>query len=230
MSDFSEIGYYISVLLIPIVTAIILHEAAHGWMANRLGDDTAKRLGRVTLNPIPHIDPLGTILIPGLLILAGSPFVIGFAKPVPVAFHRLNNPKRDMIWVALAGPGSNILLGTIAAFLLHLTAGGQSDVAQWIATNLQYALLFNAILAVFNMLPVPPLDGGRVLTGLLPRPYDYQFAQLERYGLFILLGIIFLVPFLAGSLGLDFNPIASILMPATSAISEFLLRITGLFV
>ncbi|MEO1018862.1 MAG: site-2 protease family protein [Pseudomonadota bacterium] len=228
MSDFSEIGYYISVLLVPILSAIILHEAAHGWMANRLGDDTAKRLGRVTLNPIPHIDPLGTILIPGMLLLAGSPFVIGFAKPVPVAFHRLNNPKRDMIWVALAGPGSNILLGTVAAFFLHFVIGAQSDVGEWIATNLQFALLFNAILAVFNMLPIPPLDGGRVLTGLLPKPYDYQFAQLERYGLFILLGIIFLVPFLAQSMGVDFNPIASILMPATNVIREFLFNITGL--
>ncbi len=227
MPDFSQIGNALSVMLIPLVLAIVLHEAAHGWMANRLGDDTAKRLGRVTLNPIPHIDPMGTLLIPGMLLLAGSPFIIGFAKPVPVAFHRLNNPKRDMIWVALAGPGSNVILGLLAAFLLHIFAGGDSRVAAWITQNLQFALIFNCILAVFNMLPIPPLDGGRILTGLLPKPYDYQFAQLERYGLFILLGVIFLVPFLAQALGFAFNPIASILLPLTNGLAGLLLQLSG---
>ncbi len=229
MSELSEIGHTISIVLIPIITAITLHEAAHGWMANRLGDDTAKRLGRVTFNPIPHIDPLGTIIIPGLLLLAGSPFLIGFAKPVPVAFHRLNNPKRDMIWVALAGPLSNILLGLIAAFFLHIFYAGQSEMAQWIDANLRFALIINALLAVFNMLPIPPLDGGRVLTGLLPKPYDYKFAQIERYGLFILLGLIFVVPFLAQSMGLPFNPFASILLPMADTVQIFLLNVTGIF-
>lgn len=208
MADLASIGHTISIWLIPIVTAISFHEAAHGWVANRLGDDTAQRLGRVTLNPIKHADPIGTFALPGFLVAVGSPFIIGFAKPVPVAFHRLDNPKRDMIWVALAGPGINIILAFLCALVLHVV-----PYQSWLWQNLENALFINIVLACFNMLPIPPLDGGRVVTGLLPPRLAWRFAQVERVGLLLLLALIFVVPFVAAALGLPFNPLAAVLMP-----------------
>ena len=154
----------------PVVTAITLHEAAHGWMADRLGDDTARRLGRVSFNPISHVDPFGTLVLPGILLLLGSPFLFGWAKPVPVAFHRLRNPKRDMVWVALAGPGINIAAGASPRPCCCIRCGRctTADLPLWVCQNLENAIFVNIVLACFNMLPIPPLDGGRVLTGLLP--------------------------------------------------------------
>lgn len=188
----------IAVIALPLLFAITVHEAAHGWMAARCGDDTATVLGRVTLNPIPHIDPFGTILLPlGLYITTG--FVIGWAKPVPVNFARLRNPRKDMALVALAGPGSNILMMLAWAALLKVVSFTGGTIA-WAVVPLSYmamaGILINAILATLNMLPILPLDGGRIVASLLPADLSEAFSRLEPYGMIVL--IVLLV---AGVLG-----------------------------
>jgi Zn-dependent protease len=178
------------------VIAITLHEAAHGFVAWRLGDDTAYRQGRVSFNPLKHIDPFGTILVPAVLLLSGARFLFGWAKPVPVNFGRLRRPLSDMVWVAAAGPGINLALAVASAFLLHATVMLPDSAGRWAQANLVNSLQLNVVLAVFNMLPVPPLDGGRIAVGLLPRPLALRLAGLERYGLFIILGGLFILPML----------------------------------
>ena len=160
--------YTLSVWVLPLVIAITFHEAAHGFVAHRLGDNTAWQLGRVSFNPLKHIDPFGTLILPGILLLSHAPFLFGYAKPVPVNFRNLNHPRIDMVWVAIAGPATNILLALLAAFAFHGLGLVPDNTAQWVADNLKNALIINVILAVFNMLPIPPLDGGRVAVGLLP--------------------------------------------------------------
>ena len=158
----------ISVWLLPLLFAITFHEAAHGYVARFLGDHTASQLGRVSLNPIRHIDPFGTVLLPGLLLLAHSPFLFGYAKPVPVNFRALRHPRMGMVLVAAAGPATNIALAIAAALSFHLVAYLPPTAAQWTALNLKNAVVINAVLAVFNLFPLPPLDGGRIAVGLLP--------------------------------------------------------------
>ncbi len=205
MDQLSHTILMFSVWALPVLIAITFHEAAHGWMAWKLGDDTAYRLGRVTFNPIRHVDPVGTLIIPGMLLVFGSPFLFGYAKPVPVAFYRLRNPRWDMIWVAAAGPGINILLACLSAALFNFI-GFLPDVAQqWTALVIEKSIIINLILATFNMIPIPPLDGGRIAVGLLPRPFARRLDQVEPYGFFIVLGLIFILPMLGGELGLNLN-------------------------
>jgi Zn-dependent protease len=214
--------------IIPLILAITLHEAAHGYAALRFGDDTALRAGRISLNPIRHIDPFGTLLMPGLLLLAsGGQFTFGYAKPVPVNFGRLRNPKRDMIWVAAAGPGMNILLGIIAGVLFHLVPYAPDFTAGWFRENLINLLEINCILAVFNMIPIPPLDGGRVAVGILPRPLAFQLQRFERWGMFLIIGVVFLLPFIGSKLGLDLNILPWLLGPPVDFLANLIATITG---
>ncbi len=195
-----------SVWTIPILLAITLHEAAHGWVALRLGDDTAYRLGRVTFNPFRHIDPFGTVLLPALLLFAsGGRMMFGFAKPVPVNFARLRRPRRDMVLVAAAGPATNLALAVVSAALFHVVPFLSGDVARWVAENLSNSIWINLLLCVLNLLPIPPLDGGRIAVGLLPPPLAMRLARLERLGIIIILGAVFILPWIGGMLGVDLN-------------------------
>lgn len=206
--DIASLGHALSVWLLPIILAITLHEAAHGWAADRLGDDTARRAGRVSLNPIRHVDPVGTLLLPGFLLMV-APIVFGWAKPVPVQPGRLHHPKRDMALVAAAGPALNFVLAVVCAWLLLLPATIGGDFGLWLQHNLLNALLINLVLGVFNLFPVPPLDGGRIAVGLLPMALARRWAQLERYGLLILLGLLFVVPLVTRQLGTEISPLTT---------------------
>ncbi len=228
MNDLAALGQSLSVWLVPVITAITLHEAAHAWVADRLSDDTARSLGRVSFNPLRHVDPFGTLVLPGMLLLLNAPFLFGWAKPVPVAFHRLRNPKRDMVWVALAGPGINIALAVAAGLLLQPLGQMQANqFTLWVWENLKNVITANVVLACFNMLPIPPLDGGRVLTGLLPAPLAWRFAGLERYGLLIIMAAAFIVPLIARELGYDLNPLAAVLLPMVRTVHSTVLLLTG---
>jgi Zn-dependent protease len=219
--------YTASTWVIPVILAITLHEAAHGFIAHRLGDDTAWRLGRVSFNPMKHIDPFGTILLPAFLLLMHAPFLFGYAKPVPVNFRALRNPRRDMVWVAAAGPATNILLATAAALMIHLTGLLPGTSGLWFLQNLENAIVINVILAIFNMIPLPPLDGGRVAVGLLPDALARPLAGLERYGLLIIIGMLFILPMLGSQLGMDLNVLAWLFSGPANAVIGTILHLTG---
>lgn len=204
----NDVLYTLSIWVLPVVLAVTLHEAAHGWVAWKLGDPTAHARGRVTFNPLKHVDPFGTVVLPLLLYLSPAPFLFGYARPVPVNFRALRKPRRDMVLVALAGPGINLALALLAAILLRGLLVVGNERFEWVMLNLANAMTINVILAVFNMLPIPPLDGGRVAVGLLPRPLARPLARLERYGLFILIGLLLLLPWLGSRLGQDLNVMA----------------------
>lgn len=180
-----------AVYALPILFAITLHEAAHAYAAKYFGDLTAYSQGRMSLNPIKHIDPVGTLLIPIVLFFVGSPFLFGYAKPVPVEFGKLRNPKKQMAWVALAGPAANLVMALMwMGLALFLTALGSRE--EFFLRMAQAGILTNLVIFAFNLFPIPPLDGGRILTSLLPHKYAYKFAQLEPYGFFIVLALAFL--------------------------------------
>ncbi len=213
-------------IAIPVIAAITFHEAAHGYVAWRLGDDTAYRLGRVTFNPLRHIDPIGTILLPALLWITTN-FLFGWAKPVPVNFSRLRTPRRDMVLVAAAGPATNILLAVVSALLLHLVGALPAGAASWVNDTLNVSMFINVILAVFNMLPLPPLDGGRVAVGLLPDRLAYPLARLERWGFFIIIGALFILPLLGGRLGVNLNIFSWLIGGPVNFLIELIAALTG---
>ena len=218
MNDFSMMQT-IAIWALPVLFAITVHEVAHGWMAKQLGDKTALMMGRLTLNPIRHIDPVGTIAVPLLLVVLQTGFVFGWARPVPVTTQNLRSPKRDMVWVALAGPLSNGIMALI--WLLMIAVGaGLHGVSSWVAEPLVYmgqaGVLINIVLMVLNLIPLPPLDGGRIVTGLLPGRLSWQFSRLEPYGFFILIGLL-----ASGILG-------QLMGPAIHGASNFLFSLIGL--
>ena len=212
------------------ILAITLHEAAHGYAARALGDDTAARLGRLSLNPLRHVDPVGTLLVPGLLlvsqlVVSGRVDVMfGWAKPVPVNVMALRNPRFGMVLVAAAGPAINIVLAFLAALLLHPLQGpGGDNLMDWIEGFLVLSLIGNLILAAFNLLPIPPLDGGRILGGLLPPALGIPFLRLERYGLFIVLGLLFILPMAVPG----FDPMRGLVGAVVLPAARLILFLTG---
>jgi Zn-dependent protease len=223
----NPILYQISIWAIPAIIAITFHEASHGYVAHLLGDDTAWRQGRVSFNPLVHIDPFGTVVLPLMLLMLRSPFLFGYAKPVPVNFRALRHPRLGTILVAAAGPGMNLLLATIAALGLHIVGYVPAPGAQWLAANLKNALVLNVILAIFNLLPIPPLDGGRILVGVLPGALARLLSRAEPYGMLILIGLIFVVPLLGAQFGINLDPISRILMTSTNAVIGIILWLTG---
>ena len=218
--------YQASTWVLPVIFAVTFHEAAHGFVASHFGDDTARQAGRVTFNPFKHVDTFGTIILPAMLILLRSPFLFGYAKPVPVNFRRLYKPRRDMVWVALAGPGTNVLLAIASSLLFYGVGFMSPSPADWVAANLVHSIQINAVLCVFNMLPLPPLDGGRVAVGLLPDALALPLARLERYGMLILLLFLFVIPYVGEQTGHDFNILAWLLGAPTEALIRFFKRLS----
>ena len=211
----------IAIYAIPVIIAITLHEAAHGFVARHFGDDTAAKAGRVTLNPLKHIDLFGTIILPAFLLLSKAGFVFGYAKPVPVNFAALGNPRRDMIWVAAAGPAMNILLAAVSALLLGLVAHAGQASPPWLAALLWSSVEINLVLAVLNLWPIPPLDGSKVAMGLLPPALALPLWRLSRFGLVFVIAIFFVAPLM----GVDVfgwmvgRPVAFLERPISGAVA-----------
>ena len=217
--DFATAAYRLSIIALPILIAITLHEAAHGFVAWKRGDDTAYMLGRVTFNPLRHIDPIGTVLVP-LVLMFASGMMFGWAKPVPVNFRRLDNPRRDMILVALAGPGINIALAYVSALLLHLADIFPPSAESWVKQNLLASVYVNLLLALFNMIPLPPLDGGRVAVGLLPRRIGYALSRVEPFGFLIIIVLLFMLP--------QLNLFARLVQVPAANLTTLFLKLAGL--
>jgi len=207
MPDFQTLLIWV----IPVLLAITLHEAAHGWTASKFGDHTARMMGRVTLNPVKHIDPVGTIIVPLALLIMSTGFIFGWAKPVPINFNALRSPKSGMIWVALAGPGANLIMAIGWLFVAILSVNINMPVILKMAGA---GIFINLLLAVFNLLPIPPLDGSRVISALLPNPLAYKYNQLERYGFVILIGLMFI-----GGFSYIVWPIVGLALSSLSALS-----------
>jgi Zn-dependent protease len=219
--------YAASTWILPVLIAVPFHEAAHGFVAHRLGDDTAWRMGRVTFNPLRHIDPFGTVVLPLLLFITGG-FLFGYAKPVPVNFRALRPPRLGSILVAAAGPAMNIALALAAAFLFYAIVYLPPEIGRWTLLCLAHAVELNIVLAVFNMLPIPPLDGGRVAVGILPRPLALPLARLEPYGLLIILGLLFVLPWIGEQVHLNLDVLRWVLTGPVDYLVNLVAVIAGL--
>ena len=220
-----NLAFEIATWLIPLVFAIVLHEISHGWVANAFGDPTAKKLGRLSPNPIRHVDPIGTIGLPLLLAVSGAP-VFGWAKPVPVVARKMRNPRLHMMIVAMAGPGMNLALGLAAAFALALVLaiGGKGMAFLFLVANLQNFLVINVFLALFNLLPLPPFDGGHVVEGLLPRRMVKPWRRLGRFGFPVLILLLVVLPMvLPGA-----NIVERVVVPPVRAVVDFFAALAGL--
>jgi Zn-dependent protease len=228
MPSFEIDFYLVSTWVLPILLAITLHEAAHGIIAWSYGDDTAYKLGRVTLNPLKHVDPFGTVVLPFLLYISPLPFVFGYAKPVPVAFHRLRKPRRDMIYVAAAGPMANLILALLSALLFHVARLLPDLVAEWTLLMLFNSIVLNLILAVLNLLPLPPLDGGRIAVGLLPIGLAVPLARMERYGLIVLIAAFFLLPYAGEAIGVNLSFFDLVIRTPVNWLMPFFTWLAGL--
>ena len=218
--------FEIATWLIPLVIAIVFHEVAHGWVANAFGDPTAKRLGRLSPNPIRHVDPVGTVALPLFLAVVGAP-VFGWAKPVPVVARRMRNPRLHMMLVALAGPGMNLLLALIAAFALAAALSLMSAPSlgnRFVLANLENFMIINVFLAVFNLLPIPPFDGGHVVEGMLPRPAAKQFRRIGRYGFPLLIVLLVVLPMISP----DANIVEAVVVPPVRIVLGLLAMLAGL--
>ena len=224
-----NIVYTVAVWLIPLVFAIVFHEVAHGWVARALGDQTAARLGRLTLNPIKHVDPVGTVILPLVLAVAHAP-IFGWAKPVPVNYKWLRNPRRDMVLVALAGPVSNFLLALLTAGTLAagLAISGVPDggVQLFVFDNLRNFLMINIFLGVFNLIPLPPFDGGHVVEGLLPRALVPAWHRIARFGFPLLIFLLLILPMIAPQADI----VAYVIGPIAVAVRDAILGLFGLTV
>ena len=218
-----NIVYEIAVWLVPLVVAIVFHEVAHGLVARKLGDPTAEQKGRLSLNPIRHIDPFGTVILPMLLAISHAP-IFGWAKPVPVNYNRLNNPRRDMVLVALAGPGMNLLLALVGAIVLAITVDAREGAGAFVAANALNFVLINIFLAVFNLLPVPPFDGGHVVEGLLPPGPARSFRKLGRFSLLVLVVLLLVLP----TISPHADVVARIVSPIVDQVTRVLLGAFGL--
>lgn len=218
----------LSVWALPVLLAITLHEAAHGYAARRLGDDSAERQNRLSLNPLRHIDPVGTVLLPVVLLFSAAPFIFGWARPIPVAVRDLARPRRDLVLVAAAGPCANLTMAASAAVLFHVLPALPPDAAGWIGRNLRHAIEINLALAILNILPVPPLDCGRVLVGLLPGALSRPLARLERHGHLVIVGIVFLLPMIGGLVDADLDIAYRLIAPPLNGLTDVLEALAGL--
>ncbi len=213
---------------VPVVLGVVLHEMAHGFAALRFGDPTARDAGRLTPNPLRHVDPVGTVLFPLTLVLSHSPFVFGWAKPVPVDFSRLKNPKRDMVWVAMAGPAMNFVLALAALAALGVMQNAAFSAASAVVRMLLNAVLFNFSLMTFNLIPVLPLDGGRILTGILPMRQAIRFARTEKYGFGVIALLLIFLPLLGDYTGRDFAFVSRFLAFSVQKLTYFFAGLFGL--
>ena len=217
----------LTVWILPVLFAITLHEAAHGYAALLCGDTTAQRAGRLSINPLRHIDPFGTIILPAIAYFGGG-FLFGYAKPVPVNFGALKRPRLDMIFVAFAGPLTNIVLAAISIFLFsRLTPLVPIWAQLFVAKNLQNAVSINLVLAIFNLLPLPPLDGGRIVVGLLPPPLARRFAKIEQVGILILLALLVFIPMLGNRLHMNFNLLGPVIEYPLNWLGTLLINLFG---